>query len=502
MTIRLQPVSPAEIQAPRFGWTASYGVALCVTGLFLTASLMSLGAPRIEPITSGLIALGYGVSAWIAAALLIRGGGILAALPFFLIGTGLFFGFGTFIAVIEPASANHFTYDQQVVLLPKVNSVNALAVFVAVLAAGPLCARLPAGAESGAGAAGATDAIAPLVPTLLVLALPVHAIDWVLFPALENPELNGILDMLVTVPVFAIFVGGVFWQRLGASERLMVAVLFTLVLAEGVLSLAKITAIMAFMSLGLGLWLGGRYRLIGVGVVLSAAVLYFQVLSPVVGFGRSHAVYDPLNNSISQRAQILVETYTAMPELESDAESSYAIARFSPTQFSAYFVASYDDGFAGETLEDAAVVLVPRLLWDNKPVIAPGRSFDGAWRGVEMFSSLAIGFPSEAYWNLGWIGVALVSAYIGMMLGWFSRKWFLFQARGIEHLGIFVMGAMVVRGAIWVETNIVGSYIGGWIKFAIMIMAIDMAIRLARTLRRRRLLGEQDPAAMATIAGE
>lgn len=467
----------------RISWQVAYGFAIVVAGLFLTASLLTLAAPQMAPMTSGVIALVFAVLAAVAAVLLVLAGGVLTALPYFVAGSALFFGVGTFIAVIEPASNAYFTLDQQAVMLPRINTLNAAAVFVVLLAAAPLCWRQPPGTREDRGAASALEALAPLAPAAVLLAFPVHAIEWVLFPLVEDEALRAVTDMMAMLPLFALFLTGVFWDRLRTVERVLGLCLLGLVVVEGLLSLSKLTVIMPALGLGLGFWLGGRFRVAGIAVILGTVILYFQALSLIAALGRGHVMFDPYANSVAQRAQIVSEVVTSMPELVDETDSSNALARFSPTQFSAFFVNSFDQGFAGDTLRQAAIVLVPRLLWEGKPEIAPGREFDGAWRGVEVFSSLAIGFPSEAYWNGGWWIVLPVSAYIGLMLGWFTRKWFLFRAEGLGHIGLFVFGAPVMKSALWVESNIVGSYVGGWIKMAILIMAIDLAVRMAGQLR-------------------
>lgn len=145
------------------------------------------------------------------------------------------------------------------------------------------------------------------------------------------------------------------------------------------------------------------------------------------------------------------------------------------------------------------MVLVPRILWPEKPIINPGKHFDSVWRDIDFFTALAIGFPAEAYWNQGWLGVIAVSTYIGLMCGWFSWKWFQFRRYGWVHGGIFVMSPLIVKSALWVETNIVGSYIGGWVKFALAVLAIDFLIRALKFLgaRVQDSLDQQRPMDMA-----
>ena len=129
-------------------------------------------------------------------------------------------------------------------------------------------------------------------------------------------------------------------------------------------------------------------------------------------------------------------------------------------------------------------MLIPRILWPDKPLIAPGSEFDTIFRGYIAQSSLAIGFIAEAYWNLGWLGVLLISAMIGLEIGWFTRRWHLFCQEGWSYSGIFFMGPLVLQQSLWVETNIVGGYVGGMVKLMLFVLAVDIAMRVYMTRRR------------------
>ena len=260
-------------------------------------------------------------------------------------------------------------------------------------------------------------------------------------------------------------------------QRGSIVLLLLLVSFEGLLSARKLTVMMPFLAAAMGLWVGERNRIAAVALVTLTVWLYVAMLSSFVPQIRAHVLYDPSNNTISERVSIVQDVVSSLQELEIDKENRGTFERFSPTQFSAHFIASYDNNYPGESLDKVFIVLVPRLLWPEKPIINPGKQFDTVWRDYELFSSLAIGFPAEAYWNNGWSAVVLVSVYIGAMLGWFSRKWFLFRRDGWIHGGVFIMSPLLVKSALWAESNIVGAYVGGWVKYALIILAIDFSIR-------------------------
>lgn len=477
-------------------WTLGYSLAVLTVGLFFCLSFILYSYGSVPPIVSGLLALGYAVTIVLAAGTMTVGGGGMAMLPFFLIGSGLFFGAGTYFSVTVTRSSNFFTEGQQWQLLPQVNLVNATAILCVVLAAGVFAARRPKGSEQAMPLSDRLDVMHPYLKIVLAIAVMVATVEWFTFPSIQNKGFASFMSMLNGLPVFGVFLGCALWSKAGSYERAVIFLLVLMISFEGILSARKLSFIMPIMAAALGLWVSERHRLVAVALAGLTVWLYFAMLTSIVPHMRGHVMYDPHNNSIPERVSILHDVVDAMEEREFDETQQGSLARFSPTQFSAHFIASYDNNNPGETLDQAFIVLIPRVLWPEKPIVNPGKQFDTEWRDLDIFSSLAIGFPAEAYWNNGWAAVVSVSLYIGLMLGWFSRKWFLFRRDGWTHCGIFILSPLLVKSALWVETNIVGSYIGGWIKFALIILAIDYSVRAVIYLRQRFEASFDDPLAI------
>lgn len=468
-------------------------MALGVVTLFLCVSFVLFGMSSVPAMVSGLVALGYALLILTAAAVMIVGGGGMAPLPYFLIGTAVFFGMGTYFSVTEIRSSLYFTEGQQTHLLPQVNLVNALAIFCATIAAGIFVLRRRHGKELAGTLQDKVDYLLPYFHFILAAAAGVSLIEWLTFPAITNKTFASFMALLEILPAFALFLGGAVWHRLRRFNRAWLVVLIVLTASEGLLSARKVAVIMPFLALSLGLWISERHRFAAIITAFFGVTLYVALLSSVVPHMRSHILYEPRTNTIADRVVIVADIMVTLDEREIEDTENSLLARFSPTQFSAHFIASYDNNFPGDSLDNAFVVLVPRIMWPEKPIINPGKQFDAIWRDWDIFSSLAIGFPAEAYWNEGWMGVVIVSSYIGLMLGWFSWKWFLFRRHGWTHGGIFIVSPLIVKSALWVESNIVGAYIGGWIKIAITVMAIDYSIRTVKFLRERFRASFDDP---------
>ncbi len=478
MAMRYEHVSTSEL-----GWQKAFGILLSVCALFTALSFLIYGFGIRSTTLNGGVALGFSIALLFASVRMLTSRGALAALPYFLIGCAFFYGIGTFVATLIPESMYKisFTTDVQRQMLAQVNAVNIAAISIVVLVATPIClsAKLPA--DSRNDEKGLNDVVARLerlMPLLLVLSIPVMVLTWATFPRPTNPALQALLALLSGIPLFTILLGGAVWTRLIGARKFLIIVLILGLALYGFLILGKLRTILPIVSFCIGLWIfkSTRYRA-GIIVALTS-VIYFLGLAELVNLSRLHNTYDPLLNSPLQRLNILIDTSGNMAELASQHYRGVAAQRFSIAPFEAHFISLYDSGSPGDSLRNFFNVLIPRILWPDKPIISPGTEFDLAFRGFVLQSSLAIGFIAEAYWNLGWTGVFLISGMIGLQMGWFTRRWLLFCQHGLSYAGIFIMAPLVLQQSLWVETNIVGGYVGGMVKLMLYVTVIDTILRV------------------------
>ncbi len=486
-----------HVSTSDLAWQKAFGITLGVCSLFTSLSFLVYGFGISSTTLNGGLALGFSVALLFAAVKMLTSRGALAALPYFLIGCAFFYGLGTFIATLLPESMYKvsFTTEVQRKMLAQVNAVNIAAISIVVLVAAPICFSAGRGSTNGNDEKGLNEVVVKLerlLPALLTLSIPIVALIWGTFPRPTNPGLQGILLLLSSIPLFTILLGGAVWTRLIGARKLLIVVLIIALSLYGFLILGKLKTILPIVSFCIGLWIFKATRYRAGLIVITTAVVYFAGLAELVNLARLHGTYDPLLNSPLQRLNILWDTSGNMAELASQHYRGVAAQRFSIAPFESHFIALYDSGSPGDSLRNFFNVLIPRVIWPGKPIISPGTEFDLAFRGFVLQSSLAIGFIAEAYWNLGWLGVVLISGMIGLQIGWFTRRWLLFCQHGLSYAGIFFMAPLVLQQSLWVETNIVGSYIGGWIKMMLFIVAIDLAVRLARAIRVRLQRAELD----------
>lgn len=126
----------------------------------------------------------------------------------------------------------------------------------------------------------------------------------------------------------------------------------------------------------------------------------------------------------------------------------------------------YADYVEGATLWNAAVALIPRILWPNKPLVAGGNDLVSSFTGIEFDrnTSVGIGQVMEFYINFGSTGVVVGFFLLGAIIAsfdWFSARalqrgdgkafalWFLCGLGLLQVNGaLFEMSASVFAGLV------------------------------------------------------
>ena len=83
------------------------------------------------------------------------------------------------------------------------------------------------------------------------------------------------------------------------------------------------------------------------------------------------------------------------------------------------------EGFAkGETLIDAVLALIPRILWPDKPMVGGSGDLMSRYTGEQFAVGTSIGITSviEAYINFGTYGVISIFLFLGILMGHIDRK--------------------------------------------------------------------------------
>jgi hypothetical protein len=148
------------------------------------------------------------------------------------------------------------------------------------------------------------------------------------------------------------------------------------------------------------------------------AVVYVLVLSPFVAFARiaigSHSAKSSDDVTFAVTAYSTNDTQdlsVILPGVQ------WWWTRFSYSNAQLFAMRSYDGGVRGETLDNAFLFLIPRILYPEKPQMSPGKDFTFLATGnAETDSFTSPGAFAEGYWNGGWFGAIAVGIVMGCLI--------------------------------------------------------------------------------------
>lgn len=431
--------------------SASLTGVVCVTTLFLVGSLASF-------------------------VLLVRSGGAFAALAWYVLGTGVYFGIGVLVGGLAPDARSVHYYAESVLLgdLLRVNTLNSSSIALVLIAAAPLAYHPKIGTRSGpAPTHDIEDVLLKVFPALVLLSFASVALQLFYFPMATNLVVRTFLSSAYLVIPFCLLSVGMLWSRLDLNWALLGAMLFTSALALSLLTMSKFGVMSNVVALLVGTWAYHRSRrAVTVGLLVLGAT--FVAITPLVNEGRAHLEYDAATNSPLTRLTIVADIVSgngssSSAELEGDSSATGPpLRRFAIAEIQAYLIQRYEDGQPGASLADFWAAAIPRVFWPDKPIITRfGADLHGQfWEIADAQSALAPSYSAEAYWNYGPLGVLIVSIVIGLEIGWLTRGWH--RASAGQDLAFFVIAFPVALWASFVESWIAASYVGGFVTIVLL----------------------------------
>lgn len=460
-------------------WGRAYRFSLGNAAVFVVLSwLLYLAEPKSLAAILSAPAVFF-VGAAISFILLIRSGGTFAAIAWFVLGAGVYFGLGVLVGGIAP-DPRSIHYGSDAVLfadLLRIDALNASSVAI-VLVSAMLSAYRPRAAATASPTA-AQDIgtlLLGLFPTLVAVALASLALQLVFFPVATNLVVRTFLSSASLIVPFCVLAVGMLWSRLHFNWAAAGVVVFLAALMLSVLSLSKFAVMSNLVALVVGGWVYHR-GLRSVGAGLLVLLVGYVVISPLVNEGRAHADYDAAENSPLDRLAIVADAVTGGSSITvadasggptSDVKVPLPLIRFSVAEIQGYLMQQYDTQQPGNSLHDFWAAAVPRLFWPDKPIITRFGTelHEQYWATTNAQSALAPTYSAEAYWNYGPIGVGIVSLLIGLELGWLTRRWHVAAAG--KDLAFFVIAFPTALWASFVESWIAASYVGGFVTLVLL----------------------------------
>lgn len=470
----LPPSILAPLLAAAGGAVVLYGVAL-----------MSDDAGWMNLLNGSLPALLGGTCLWAGYRLVRKQpAAVWAPLPWFLAAWTVYYGFGSLAYVYGTPETvaymdAYYPVDDRALLRTNLLTVVGL---VAVLMGAALLSRLRFGFRQARTGSSSHD---PWRVGLLFLTIGVP-IKYLL----ELPYVLGLVDFVLpgSIQYLGTFSGlAILPLTVAAAEgrRGARTLLLTLVASEmlaGFVMLAKLHIIKTVLLVFLGQYAvrPDLRRLIVTGILIG--VSYVAVLSPFVDFART----------ILGRAsaQDLAEVSAVAGSYGSDGRETLTDvlpgvqgwwSRLAYSSGQAFAMDQYDQGKAGWTFGMAGYVFVPRFLYDDKPIMTPGKEFTYLVQGTDTSSTGPGFFIGEAYWNGGWPLVILTGLFVGSLFTVLGR----ISARAV-HSGrwlnvplVFMTIYLGVRPDDW----FVPLYLGGLMQVVLVVIVLNLTLS-ALVLRR------------------
>jgi hypothetical protein len=190
----------------------------------------------------------------------------------------------------------------------------------------------------------------------------------------------------------------------------------------GLMALSKTEVILTALAVILGRYLCRPTLWPLIRSILILGVFYVFVLSPFVSFAR--IAFGSFGVTNVEDLGESVETYgdngkEALAMIQPGVQAWWT--RFNYANVQAFTMESYDEGVPGKSLSALPFILVPRVLYHDKPLMMPGRELTFLIQGDNVITSTGLGFYGEAYWNGGWGMVLVVSVCLGVILMIFGR---------------------------------------------------------------------------------
>lgn len=465
--------------------------------------LNSLGISFIQPDSLAFVLLPnviFFIGSLFGWGLMMQRGWALTPISWYVLGAGLFFGFGVIVGGmhVHPWSAQ--VYGSDLTYLLEINVLNAASVLTVLLIANWFVNnRNLGGCTSERTLQNFLGKVVPLTP-LFLFGLFVVALRFIFFPEAENLVVRSILAKVYFLLPAIFLLGGVMLNKMQLAEWLLFLLVFFLQLANGILLHNKYEILMPILALIIGMWSSLKsYKLLLATLIVPT--ITFWLVNPIISMSRLHYKYDSTGNSVIERIEIVQDVINssylepAQPlnpvgKIRDTVNVSQRMAlperlravavRFDVASIEGFLIKEFHEGRPGNSLKDFWVVFVPRVFWPEKPIITRfGNELNVKYHNNDIahsMSAMAPTYSGEAYWNYGWAGVFLISIYLGIIFGIFTRIG-LNAAKGVDIAYLFIAYPLLVSAA-FVESWIAATYIGGVAIIVLYYVAIKILLSL------------------------
>ncbi len=328
----------------------------------------------------------------------------------------------------------------------------------------------------------------------------------------------GLIAYFIFTPVFAnvptlsAFIGGLyrlvhvglalsFWREFTKPKRNV----FMFLVLTGVTIIWPMVTIVNEGFLGFGLWptvfifisVILRQRRKGAALLLLAGVFYLGVSLIVTYYGERPVIRGVVwgGSEFETRVNTLIQVITndARPfNIYDTQQLSYIDERLSLNRLVGLGVRRLDTGVneyaGGQTILDAALMIVPRALWPEKPIEVGGQALVNQYTGVYMYgdTSVALGQVLEFYVNFGTVGVIAGFLIFGLLLALIDRK----VANSLRMDNYYAAALWLIPAfGLWLPENNLITVVGSSVSGLLTLLAFNLLPHLLFSSRWRDRLG-------------
>ena len=403
---------------------------------------------------------------------------MLTPYPMVLTMVGMYHGFGSLAPIWSSPATQSYISGSYLLTPERLESTNLLNLAGTLfLCIGALIGHSMGGNSQRSGSVRLRPLDIPSASKLSMLAL---AIGLPIFLFLHLPAsfrwlpfvLPGAIETLGSFVHVALILQAFLVEHRQRFAKGALALTVSIVLLGSVITFAKEGILLVVMMPFIGAYLATRKtsRLVAGGLCV---VVVYALLVPVISRGRTLLRREVAEDSVDvgialeTRYRVLLQAINESwfnPVHGRDPGDDLQIwwSRLSYNNVQSFAMDRNDAGDAGETLRHAFITFIPRVLWPNKPMTAIlGVEFQQKYTGrfSDWETSIGIGLFGEAYWDLGWWGLALGAMGVGLELAIMGNLFFrhLRQGDALAYICVWLYGVVTARS---IDKWIVMAFIG------------------------------------------
>jgi hypothetical protein len=377
---------------------------------------------------------------------------IFSPMPWFLLASGFYFGFGPLIYFFGNDMAITYCNAVWPVDLDELWSVTLLNALGVVLVFGVWLwqvREMPRGRFKPAG----NGALASAILIFYLVGLPFRLINIFSDAGLLPFTPPGFLGWLANLTSAGLVLLTAMAMRNGGGWWFLWAGMLVLNIIGAALTFSKLNIFLALIPCIFGFLLyrpKGRV-LLWIPVLL---IILYIVTHSFVSLARENV---KSSHSLSDRIKIVQLFFDDKKESELNNYDQSWWTRINYANAQRFAMKDYENGTPGSSLMLALIAPIPRVLWPDKPFIESGYEFYRRLTGMDG-ATFGIGFFAEAYWNGGWLAVVLISCASGWLFGKITLV--IGAEVAIGNLWILPIALIWIKGGFrvdgWIHTEIVG----------------------------------------------